>query len=241
MIELERRILQVKEKASQSEKAVLEITADMKRLDCAKKHLQRTITTLKQLHMLVHAVEQLRLTKEGSPYPDFKTASHLVEAISQLLTHFEPYLGKVQHMRDLSDKVKSYQDELRRKLVAAFRVVAFGYKKAMELEKKPITDDSESSQPEPMSVEDMHGGILFIDSLGEEARKVFIHDFCQDLISDYLKQFEPPQRNTEPAKRISSFKAVEKTEPEHTLFGLDQIIQSNGRRDGLPPITVKTA
>jgi Vps53-like, N-terminal len=38
VIELQRRILQVKEKASQSEKAVLEITADMKRLDCAKQH-----------------------------------------------------------------------------------------------------------------------------------------------------------------------------------------------------------
>ena len=57
---LEKRIRQVQTKASQSEKTVREITKDMKRLDCAKRHLQRTITTLKRLHMLIHAVEGLR-------------------------------------------------------------------------------------------------------------------------------------------------------------------------------------
>ena len=50
---LEKRIRQVQTKASQSEKTVREITKDMKRLDCAKRHLQRTITTLKRLHMLI--------------------------------------------------------------------------------------------------------------------------------------------------------------------------------------------
>ena len=96
VVALEHRIRLVKEKASQSERAVLEITKDMKRLDCAKRHLQRTITTLKQLHMLVHAVEQLRLTCIMEPFPDYKTASHLVDATRQLLQHFDAYTHKVE-------------------------------------------------------------------------------------------------------------------------------------------------
>jgi hypothetical protein len=45
-------------------------------------------------------------------------------------------------------------------------------------------------------------------------RAQFIHEFCQDHISDYLKQFEPPEQNRK-QKRVSSFKAAElKVEPE---------------------------
>lgn len=51
-LQLARFIENIRNKAHQSEVAVLEITRDMKRLDYAKRHLQRTITALKRLHML---------------------------------------------------------------------------------------------------------------------------------------------------------------------------------------------
>ena len=92
------RIHLVQEKASQSEVAVQEITRDMKRMDLAKKHLQRTITTLKRLHMLIHAVEQLRLACLEEPFPDYKSASHLVDATRLLLKHFDAYTNKVEPM-----------------------------------------------------------------------------------------------------------------------------------------------
>ena len=237
VIELQRRILQVKEKASQSEKAVLEITADMKRLDCAKQHLQRTITTLKQLHMLVHAVEQLRLTtrsnssnKNANQFPDYKTASHLVEAITQLFQHFTAYTTKVQQMRVLSSKVHEYQETLRTSLVLNFRIVTFGYNKAMRLEGKVISedeDDDEANMPgrQSMSVEVMLGGVMYIDALGYDCRIKFIHDFCQDLLGDYLQEFTPPDRNSTkqaPQHRVSSFKVVvePKVEAENAYAGL---------------------
>jgi len=47
--QLASRIAQVQSQAQASEVAILEITKDMKRLDYAKKHLQRTITALKRL------------------------------------------------------------------------------------------------------------------------------------------------------------------------------------------------
>lgn len=226
VLALERRILQVKEKASLSERAVLEITADMKRLDCAKQHLQRTITTLKRLHMLVHAVEHLRVTANERPFPDYRTASHLIDALTQLLQHFDAYTAKVQPMRVLAGNVSGYQDSLRSSLVLGFRVVAFGYTKAMLLEGKKITEDEDESKQNSaeMSVATMQGGVLLIDSLGETSRKRFIHEFCQDLLGDYLKEFEPPNRTVKPERRVSSFKVVEvKADLEKSHAGLDHM------------------
>jgi vacuolar protein sorting-associated protein 53 len=240
VVELQRRIRQVQDKAHQSERAVLTITTDMKRLDCAKQHLQRTITTLKQLHMLVHAVEQLRLvvavtttttttisstattTAQNTPssFPDYKTASHLVDAITQLLQHFTNYTYKVPQMRILSERVLYYQESLRTTLVFGFRVVTFGYNKAMRLEGKVISedeDDTDLPHRQSMSIPIMQGGILFIDSLGMDCRKRFIHDFCQDLLGDYLQEFTPPDQSSKSSSstttttqqhRVSSFKAV---------------------------------
>lgn len=147
VVALAQRIHQVQEKASQSESAVLEITRDMKRLDCAKRHLQRTITTLKQLHMLVNAVEQLRIasaaatpkktmatTSRSSSFPDFRTAASLVDVIRLLLGHFESYTAKVEPMRLLSNKVSDLQQELLQELVRGFRIVAFGPDKTKLME-----------------------------------------------------------------------------------------------------------
>lgn len=227
VMELERRILQVKEKANHSESAVLEITKDMKRLDCAKQHLQRTITALKQLHMLVHAVEQLRLN--SIEQKDYKNASHLVQAIAQLLQHFEAYENKVEQMKLLSAKVKDYKEALRKSLVTSYRVTAFGYPTAMILDgKKPKSEDDQDDSEEQGNnekettpdIELLKGGILYIDALGENHRERFIHDFCQDLLGDYLKKFEPADRK--PERRVSSFKAAQ-MEPENVQAGLDHI------------------
>lgn len=132
---LEKRIRQVQEKASQSEKTVREITKDMKRLDCAKRHLQRTITTLKRLHMLIHAVEGLRQACLLRPFPDYKSASHLVDATRLLLKHFDAYTTKVEPMRLLSNKVNDLQGELKFTLVRGFRIVGFGLEQTAEMEK----------------------------------------------------------------------------------------------------------
>lgn len=76
-------LIQVRAQAQKSEEAVLEITRDMKRLDHAKRHLQRTITALKRLHMLLHAAEQLRvaaMVTSDQPIPQYRAAAHLVDA-----------------------------------------------------------------------------------------------------------------------------------------------------------------
>ena len=103
--QLATRIAQVQSQAQASEVAVLEITKDMKRLDYAKQHLQRTITALKRLHMLLHAAEQLRkaaMVTPQQPIPKYAQAAHLVDATRLLLGHFDGYMSSVPKMRQAS-------------------------------------------------------------------------------------------------------------------------------------------
>lgn len=133
---LEERIRRVQTMASQSESTVREITKDMKRLDCAKRHLQRTITTLKRLHMLIHAVERLRLACITQPFPDYTSAAQLVDATRLLLQFFDPHTDKVEAIRLLTRKVDDLQDELKYSLVRGFRLASFSIEETIELEKK---------------------------------------------------------------------------------------------------------
>lgn len=232
--ELVHRIHLVQEKASQSEKAVLEITRDMKRMDLAKQHLQRTITTLKRLHMLIHAVEQLRLACLEQPFPDYKTAAHLVDATRLLLKHFDAYTHKVEPMIRLSQKVTDLQEHLRLGVVRGFRIAGLGIDRTIEVEKlapkssrdkstlPPLSDMS--SLPPPMSSPVMQGGILLIDALGQEQRRRFIAQFCEDQLKAYKDGFQPTEKDKTPEKRVSSFKKAENPEQEKPpAYGLDQV------------------
>lgn len=241
---LEKRISQVQTKASQSEKTVREITKDMKRLDCAKRHLQRTITTLKRLHMLIHAVEGLRQACLLQPHPDYKSASHLVDATRLLLKHFDAYTHKVEPMRLLSDKVDDLQGELRFRLVRGFRVVGFGFEKTRDMEKKKSklkslvnpkedpfnqigkqdeTEDESSGGhettndiqlPSMMTPNIMTGGILFIDAIGKEARIEFMTGIIQDYLVAYSQIFKPVKEKPKEKARVSSFMAQPETPEE---------------------------
>lgn len=225
---LERRIRLVQEKASQSERAVLEITKDMKRLDCAKRHLQRTITTLKRLHMLVHAVEQLRLACLHKPFPAYKDASQLVDATRLLLKHFDAYTFKVEPMRLLGQKVTGLQYELRKGLVRGFRIVGFGLVKTLELEKgaslqkKPSTptsllptpglpaDDEDAEAPDEtvltMPPDVLADGTLLMDAIGPESRFNFVKGICEDHLGPYNALFMPTPSQAKSHARANSFK-----------------------------------
>jgi len=89
---------------------VQEICKDIKQLDYAKRHLQTTITALKRLHMLITAVDQLSVMAAGKQY---RESAHLLEATSQLLSHFEPYAAVAR----LSSLTGCSQREERRLLV----------------------------------------------------------------------------------------------------------------------------
>jgi hypothetical protein len=235
---LQQRILQVKEKASLSEVAVLDITKDMKKLDAAKQHLQRTITTLKRLHMLVNAVEQLRLCCSHVPFPDFRTASQLVDATRLLMTHFDAYTQKVEPMRLLSSKVRDFSTLLKETLIRGFRIVGLGLTKTRQMEGTSSPEHAtrltamededdwieEERQTPIMTVDVMQGCVLFMDALGVQERANFITDFCQDQLSDYSKEFDPPFKEMQQGqKRVSSFKVKEIDEEKKAQSMLDAV------------------
>ena len=63
--ELFTKLNEIKSQASHSERMVQEICADIKKLDCAKTHLQGSITALKRLQMLITAIDQLEVRKDA--------------------------------------------------------------------------------------------------------------------------------------------------------------------------------
>lgn len=84
--ELFSKISDIKSKASQSERMVQDICADIKKLDYAKTNLQSSITSLKRLQMLITAVGQLETLANEYHY---KEAANLLDAVKQLMTHFD--------------------------------------------------------------------------------------------------------------------------------------------------------
>lgn len=132
IVELQSKIQTVQSKARQSEKAVQSITKEMKKLDYAKKHLSKTITALKRLHMLLHAVKQLRFCVRECIPPDYENAANLMDATFLLLGHFEGYMKSVEKMRVLKNDVEEMRVELNQGIVFGFRVVGFGVSRALE-------------------------------------------------------------------------------------------------------------
>lgn len=64
------KIHEIKTKAVQSETMVQEICRDIKKLDCAKRHITTTITALHRLTMLVSAVQQLQVMASKQQYKE---------------------------------------------------------------------------------------------------------------------------------------------------------------------------
>jgi hypothetical protein len=109
IVELFDKIQEIKAKASQSERMVNEICHDIKKLDCAKTHLQASITSLKRLQMLLTAVDQLELLAQEYQY---REAANLLDAVKQLMTHFDRY-DTVPLVVETKDRVTSIQKNLR--------------------------------------------------------------------------------------------------------------------------------
>ena len=173
----------VKTQALQSESAVIEITRDMKRLDYAKRHLQRTITALKRLHMLLHAAEQLRMAAtidpSTCPIPNYRAASQLIDATRLLLGHFDGYMNSVPKMRQVRDAIGMLNSQLREGAVNLFHEV--GFQQAEE----------EEEETAPMVVGALSDACLVIDALGEKSKQDFVREFISDHLEEYESLYSP--------------------------------------------------
>eukprot|EP00592_Proboscia_alata_P004128 CAMPEP_0194365750 /NCGR_PEP_ID=MMETSP0174-20130528/13777_1 /TAXON_ID=216777 /ORGANISM="Proboscia alata, Strain PI-D3" /LENGTH=1000 /DNA_ID=CAMNT_0039140585 /DNA_START=122 /DNA_END=3124 /DNA_ORIENTATION=- len=188
---LHTRIQVIQSKAEQSERTVRTITGDMKRLDRAKRHLQHTITTLKRLHMLASAVDQLEVCATLRPIPRFSEAAHLIDATMQLLGKFEEEgFSGISQIKDLKERVGGMRSGLYEFILQAFRVRSTGQDSATPT--PAVTDaPSATTTPQLLSKESLSDGCQVVDALGLEFTHRLIDAFCTEQLSPYTKLFAP--------------------------------------------------
>ena len=112
-------VSEIKHKASVSEKTVQEICYDIKRLDCAKTHLQSTITSLKRLQMLLTATQQLEIWRELP----LREVANMLEAVSAIMVHFEKYTETIPKIADIKARINTIREELKRHVQASFQEI----------------------------------------------------------------------------------------------------------------------
>ncbi|KAF9437399.1 Vacuolar protein sorting-associated protein 53 [Entomortierella beljakovae] len=163
------KIKEIKEKATQSEQMVQEITQDIKSLDYAKRHLTASITTLKRLQMLVTAVDQLKAMAQRKQY---RETAQLLEAVLQLIQYFRTFQN-VRQIAELTESVARLQADLER----------------------DIMKDFESSfTPDGIlvgNIGQLASACLVIDILGEDVRQKLIEWYCQLQLRAYRSVFKP--------------------------------------------------
>lgn len=199
LAELFQKVEGVRQRAVETEEAITEMTADIKRLDHTKKNLTLSMTALKRLQMLTTAYEQLR---ELSSSRQYKECAQLLQAVIQLMAHFKSYRS-IDQIATLSRNVSDLQREMLEQVCEDFEIT---FAKA------------EVGQRRGMLAE----ACLVMDALGDNARSRLITWYCNTQLREYRQLF----RGSEEAgsldnisRRYSWFKRMLKTyDDEHAAM-----------------------
>ena len=189
----------VRQRAIETEEAITEMTADIKRLDNTKKNLTLSMTALKRLQMLTTAYEQLRGLSSSRQY---RECAQLLQAVIQLMAHFKSYRS-IDQIATLSRNVSDLQREMLEQVCEDFEIT---FAKA------------EVGQRRGMLAE----ACLVMDALGDNARSRLITWYCNTQLREYRQLF----RGSEEAgsldnisRRYSWFKRMLKTyDDEHAAL-----------------------
>ena len=159
LAELFAKIEGVRERALETERAITEMTADIKRLDSTKRNLTLSMTALKRLQMLTTAYEQLRGLSQSRQY---RECAHLLQAVIQLMAHFKSYRS-IDQIAALSKNVADIQRELLEQVCEDFEVT---FAKGEVQQKRSML--AEACQ--------------VMDALGDHARSRLIMWYCNCLL-----------------------------------------------------------
>lgn len=199
LAELFQKVEGVRQRAIETEEAITEMTADIKRLDNTKKNLTLSMTALKRLQMLTTAYEQLRGLSSSRQY---RECAQLLQAVIQLMAHFKSYRS-IDQIATLSRNVSDLQREMLEQVCEDFEITFA---------------KGEIPQRRGMLAE----ACLVMDSLGENARSRLITWYCNTQLREYRQLF----RGSEEAgsldnisRRYSWFKRMLKTyDDEHAAL-----------------------
>lgn len=189
----------MQERAVQTEKAITEMTADIKRLDNTKRNLTLSMTALKRLQMLTTAYEQLRGLGKSRQY---RECAQLLQAVIQLMAHFKSYRS-IDQIATLSRNVADLQRELLEQVCEDFEIT---FAKGEVAQRKAMLAEASS----------------VMDALGENARSRLITWYCNTQLREYRQVF---RGNDEAgsldniSRRYSWFKRMLKTyDDEHAVI-----------------------
>ncbi|KAF2836277.1 vacuolar protein sorting-associated protein-like protein 53 [Patellaria atrata CBS 101060] len=166
LADLFKKIESVRERAIQTEQAITEMTADIKRLDGTKRNLTLSMTALKRLQMLTTAYEQLRGLSKSRQY---RECAQLLQAVIQLVAHFKSYRS-IDQIATLSRNVADLQRELLEQVCEDFEVT---FAKGEVTQKKGMLGEA----------------CLVMDALGEHARNRLITWYCNTQLREYRQVF----------------------------------------------------
>ncbi|CAI2387225.1 unnamed protein product [Moneuplotes crassus] len=158
----------IKQRAEESEEKVKTICSEIKSHDNAKKNILTSISSLKNLIMLVTAIEELRqfcINKE------YKLASDLILATGELCDYFKEYenINEIHQAKKERDHLCS---QLRIQLSEEFRKFDKGN-----------------------SPEQLYEGCFAIDALGEQAVNEVRQWFCSFILESYIEAFSFDEEN----------------------------------------------
>ena len=156
----------VRSRAQRTERAIADMTADIKRLDGTKRNLTLSMTALKRLQMLATAYEQLRGLARARQY---RECAQLLQAVVQLVAHFRSYRS-IEQIAALHRSVVALQVEL-------LEQICDDFEKAFA--------QGEVAQRKGMLAE----GCLVMDALGDPARTRLVTWYCNTELREYRQVF----------------------------------------------------
>ncbi|KAH9944691.1 Vps53-like protein [Amylocystis lapponica] len=157
----------IREKATESEAVVRNITKEIQVLDLAKKNLILSMTTLKRLQMLVNALSQLEDQVKENRYHEIVQT---LAAVKQIGASFKPYTA-VQRISQIWHRVQELQSELRLKIDA-------------DWDKFYAQDPSKPIKPSVIA-----DACLVVEVLGPEIRTQFVDRYVALELKEYRRIF----------------------------------------------------
>lgn len=158
----------IREKATESEAIVRDITKDIQVLDLAKKNLITSMTTLKRFQMLVNALGQLDEFVAARKYADI---AQTLDVVKQIGTHFKSY-NAVDRIAAVTRRIQEVHGRLRSMLEEDFDLFM------LQDPAKPI---KHSVISDACSV---------VDVMGEDVRNHFIEKYCSLELKEYRRIFK---------------------------------------------------
>lgn len=110
---LRSRLRTAANRAAATTRAVGPVVADIRRLDNAKRNLQGSITSLRRLHMLTHAMERLEDACGDGRYAE---AGSLLAAAREVSEHFAKYAEEVKEVGDCFERLRGLEERLEREV-----------------------------------------------------------------------------------------------------------------------------